>query len=199
MINVLGAGYYPAKLMKNLFSEKGPNGQLNLHVMGHFVFHAVAGIDAGVLGEHGGEGDFGHAGKADEVPTGEDGDVRDERLEGFESVIVMMMSRDGEPDEVIRAVVKDVTVEVVALLSLAGNAPSCGADEPMDLAFFAGNSNMDMFTTAFVEPRSRAELVCQFIAGCRFDVSPFIGIIGSTVNHGRRDAPFSAIACLIRI
>ena len=100
--------------------------------MGHLVFHAVVGIDAGVLGEHGGEGDFGHAGKADEVPTGEDGDVRDERLEGFESVIVMMMPRDGEPDEVVRSVVKDVTVEVVTLLSVFGFAMEGGADQTAD-------------------------------------------------------------------
>ena len=58
--------------------------KLDLHVMGHLVLHAVeSGVIFGVLGEHGLEGDFGHAGKADEVPTGEDGDVRDERLEGF--------------------------------------------------------------------------------------------------------------------
>ena len=132
MINVLGAGYYPAKLTKNLFSEKGPRGQLNLHVMGHFVLHLVVGIDAGVLGEHGGEGDFGHAGKADEVPTGEDRDVRDERLKGFESAIVMMMSRDGEPDEVVRSVVKDVTVEMVTLLSVFGFAMEGGADQTAD-------------------------------------------------------------------
>lgn len=103
-------------------------------MVGHFVLHDFVG-GAGVAveaGEHGAEVGFGHAGEADEVPTGEDGDVRDERLEGFESSIVMMMPRDGEPDEVIRAVVKDVTVEVVTLLSVFGFAMEGGADQTAD-------------------------------------------------------------------
>ena len=103
-------------------------------MVGHVGLHEVVGgarvaVEAG---EHGLDRRFGHAGKADEVPTGEDGDVRDERLEGFESSIVMMMPRDGEPDEVIRAVVKDVTVEVVTLLSVFGFAMEGGADQTAD-------------------------------------------------------------------
>ena len=104
-----------------------------------------------------------------------------------------------KPDEVIWSVVELVTVEMMTLLSFARNAPSCGTDEPMDFPFFAGNSNMDMFTAAFVEPSSRAELVSQFIAGGSDDVTALIGIVSGTVNHGRRDAPFCAFICLIRI
>ena len=120
---------------KNLFLRtfvRSSERNLDLHVVGHVPFVLVEGGVTVVLGKHGGEGDFGHAGKADEVPTGEDRDVRDERLEGFESAIVMMMPRDGEPDEIVRSVVKDVTVEVVTLLSVFGFAMEGGADQTAD-------------------------------------------------------------------
>ena len=160
--------------------------------MGTLPLHTGGGVFTVVLGEEGTESFVGEARPVDEGLTVKEEDGITEKLLGFvESGIVETMAGLGEPDEIVRSVIELVTVEMVALLSFAGNAPSCGADEPMDLTFFAGNSNMDMFTAAFVESIIRTELVGQFVAGCRFDVSPFVGIIGSTVNHGRWNAPFS--------
>ena len=161
-------------------------------MVGEIVVHTGGGGITVVLGEEGMESIVGEASPVDEGLAVKKEDGISEELLGFiESGIVEPMAGSGEPDEVVRSVVELVAIEMVALLSLAGNAPSCGADEPMDLTFFAGNSNMDMFTAAFVESIIRTELVGQFVAGCRFDVSPFVGIIGSTVNHGRWNAPFS--------
>ena len=94
---------------------------LNFTMVGHFVLHDfVGGARVAVEGgEHGAEGGFGHAGKADKVLTGIDGDILDERLECFASSVVMVMTRLGEPDEVIRSVVELIAIEMMAYLSFA--------------------------------------------------------------------------------
>ena len=43
-----------------------------------------------------------------------------------------MMSCDGEPDEIVRSVVKDVPIEVVTLLATFGCAMEGGADQTAD-------------------------------------------------------------------
>ena len=146
-----------------------------------------------VLGEHGLEVGFRHAGKANEVLAGEDEDtlVTEERFECIESGIVVPMAGSGEPDEVVRSVIKLITVEMMTFLSFVRNTPSCGTDEPMDLAFLACDSRVDVLTAAFVEQMTWSDFVGQFITGGRLDMSTFVGIIGCTFNHGRWDAPFS--------
>ena len=161
--------------------------------MGHLVVHAGGGIFTVVLGEHGLEVRFRHAGEADEVLTGEDEntEIAEFSLECFQSGIVVSMAGSGEPDEVVRSVIELVTVEMVTFLSFARNTPSCGADEPMDLPFFACDGRVDVLTAAVVESIIRAELVGEFIAGGCLDMSTLVGIVGCTFNHRRWDAPFN--------
>ena len=124
---------------------------LDFHVMGHFVLHDLVGRTGinGVVGEHGLEVGFGHAGPADEVLAGIDGEVCEEFFDGFEPVVIMTMSRFGEPDEVVRSVVELVTIKMMALLSFSRDTPSCGTDEPVCLSFFPSDSEMQVFATTF--------------------------------------------------
>ena len=78
MIKFLVSDTIRRNTKKNLFSEKGPSGQLNLHVMGEVVLHRIVGGVAVVLGKHGFEIGFGHGMPAVEIGPFEDLEVTEQ-------------------------------------------------------------------------------------------------------------------------
>ena len=104
---------------KNLFSEKGPSGQLDLTMVGHLVLHLIEGGIAVVLGKHGLEVGFGHGMPAVEIGPFEDLEVTEEIAESFLACVIESMVGTREPDKIRGSVVRSDTVEVVALIAIA--------------------------------------------------------------------------------
>ena len=126
---------------------------------GHFVKHDFVGRTGinGVVGEHGLEVGFGHAGPADEVLAGIDGEVCEEFFEGFEPVVIMTMSRFGEPDDVLHSIVRRDTIEVVTfeVRVVMGTMPSGGDEEVNEVGVLWRSNDFVGLFTAIVDTAGR--------------------------------------------
>ena len=93
-----------------------------------------------------------------------------------------------EPDEVIRAVVKLVAVQMMTDLVGFGNTPERRTNELMNVSLFADfNMRIGAPMRAGMRSIRRTELCCQNLALCITDIAVRVGVISLAVNELRRN------------